>query len=154
MKNKEFNIRETFPKIMALIKCENGLNIEIYEDGDCLLNYKSQAFVQLSADLIARLAQISRKTKYTIKNDGRSSKSIKPKNETMNLQNPALRRMAPEESSSSNIRCSIHKFADQDGWQCLLSTDTGLNEVHIYATRTQARQARLGACVGENGRLA
>ncbi len=109
---------------------ENGVTIEVYEDGDCLLTPCPGAYVQLSAALIARLAQPV----------------------VMHKSNIRLADFCG--INNSVVKRSIRKLENESGWQCTLSRETGHNEVHIYVTRNQARHALFGTQIGKSGRIA
>lgn len=152
MKKIKSRNNKTPSRVVDLIKCENGISIEVYEDGDCLLIGCNQEFVQLSADTITRLVRSA--------NIPRCGANIHdqlfniPSNENKHLQQFATPHAPSQRTLTSNVKRSIHKLINQNGWQCTLRYGAGLSEVHVYATRSQARLAQLSNSVGENGRIA
>ena len=115
-------------KVVERIKNESGVVLERYEDGDCLLTPGPAAYIQLSATLIARLAQ-----------------PVQKSNTHANITG---------ENNDMAVTCSVRKIAGESGWQSTLRHETGHVEVHVYATRDQARRARPGTQVGNSGRIA
>lgn len=128
MKRLESKGRRNSTKVVERIEDEQGFVLERYEDGDCLLTPGPGAYVQLSAALIAHLAQT--------------------------VPKPKTRLTVLDENDHSVVKRSIRKLTNESGWLCTMSRESGHDEVHVYVTRGQARQAHFGTQIGESGRIA
>jgi hypothetical protein len=130
----------------------NGLNFELYDDGDCVLTNSPTGFVQFSAALIARLARkpgIAAPRKVVISPTTQASPVFKPDAAT---SAPTAKRAG--EPSSVVRRTNIHKLPDAPGWQCTLVDEANRSVTQVYESRTHARAALLGTPIGHAGRIA
>jgi hypothetical protein len=131
---------------------ENGLNFEIYDDGDCVLTNSPSGFVQFSAALIARLARkpgVAAHRKVVISPATQASPGSMPDADTIA---PTTKRAG--EPSSVVRRTNIHKLPNAPGWQCTLVDDANRSVTQLYESRTHARAALPGTPIGQAGRIA
>ena len=131
---------------------ENGLNFEIYDDGDCVLTNLPSGFVQFSAALIARLARkpgVAAHRKVVNSPTTQTSPSSRPVEPTA-----ASASGHADKPSSVVRRTNIHKLPDAPGWKCTLVDDTNRSVTHVYESRTHARAALPGTPIGQAGRIA
>ena len=121
------------PRVVDRVS-ENGLNFEIFDDGDCVLTNSPVGFVQFSAALIARLARTP-------------GAAAQPKNTSApdtvapsNLASAPAPAMSPSEysgkQSSAVRRFNIHKLPDASGWQCTLVDEDNHSVTQVYESRT------------------
>ena len=134
---------------------ENGLNFEIYDDGDCVLTNSHVGFVQFSAALIARLARKAGASGQ--RKAVNSAVTLAPAGLIPKIPNaePTVPASAPDDKPSGTVRrTNIQKLPEAQGWQCTLVNENNHSVTHAYESRTYARAGLPQTPIGQGGRIA
>lgn len=130
------------PKVIERFN-EAGLDFELYSDGDCIIRTPSAGYMQLSAELIARLTQKPSKPRN-------GAKYIPARQvHVAKQQNPAL----GKDAGAIKRRISPVS-APIPGWECVLVAHDHADIKQVYSSRKYAREAQPDTLVGINGRIA
>lgn len=122
---------------------EAGLDFELYSDGDCIITTPSSGYMQLSAELIARLTQKPSKPRNGAKHiPAGQVKVAKQDNPVLGKDAGAIKRRINPVS------------APIPGWECVLVAQGQEDIRQVYLSRKYARAAQPDTLVGVNGRVA
>lgn len=160
----------------------NGLNFEVYPDGDCILLTPVTGYIQLPASLLLLLSERAAKIKGNTPLDlsapegidfsGKSctctplsASPFEPMKE--NTDDPVL---SPLEQPTATKRKKLSlKIAvpsepikrqinppvgETTGWECLLKISGKKPVRHVYSSRNYARKSSLTDKIGHHGRIA
>lgn len=141
--------------VIDRIRVEN-LSIEIYSDGECVMHAPQLGFMQISAKVLARIANASKNLNKTIDaktaEEPEESKEAKESNPISILGDqapiPSDALVTKQDAIPRNIKNTA------DGWVCTLQKPGSDPVVHVYASRSLARAGQLGNAVGVAGRVA
>lgn len=117
-----------------------GLKIEVFSDGDCLINVDRPGFFQLSKEALARIAKKSSTPKSAAPKAG-DDEGDSDSHES----DPIDRKITPGTAEDGTI-----------AWDCVLTDkkDPGQTVKHRYASRSLARKSTFDVSIGDAGRLA
>lgn len=130
----------------------NRVNIEVYSDGDCLIEVVSPGFFQLTAKTLERISSSRINGGVLNKDANPTPGQAKSCAKTATVVGKSL---APE---SAEIRRSVAACGPSDpvpsAWKCVIKVKDCPSVEHLYKSRTLARQGAVGTPIGMQGRLA
>lgn len=140
----------------------NGLKIDIYKDGDCVIEAPSPGYFQLPAEMVAQMALRAAK-----KDDLPKIKVSGPAHEESLVKLPmaaAKPQSPPAVGAGANasrivinaaMRRRIKPLEGPDArWECIIMIDGQQDIRQVYEGRKFARQASPQTAIGTLGRIA
>lgn len=147
----------------------NGLKVDIYEDGDCVIAAPAAGFFQLPADVIARMALCTAKQDRPPKTKTQSTSctassikrpitpviAIAPQC-SLDADAPAIdAEVKSRIVTNATIRRRVTHLDGPDiGWECIIMIDGQQDIRQVYEGRKFARLASPETAIGTDGRIA
>jgi hypothetical protein len=135
-----------------------GLKFELYDDGDCVVTSPEFGFLQITADIIARLSKNSA-VKITQKKDVTEVKPSKVLDDamatTVPVQEAKLVEQADVNQMNKKIGRKIEFLPTSSTWECVFQCGDERGIIrHEYKSRSFARAATPETQLNTNGRVA
>ena len=126
-------------------KESDGLNIDMYSDGDVLIEVTSPGFIQISAQTIRAMA-----AKLPKVQGGVNPIVVSPRWAPSPVQ-PGTTLIPASAQAVKEIPKNVRKTAR--GWECNLASSDGETVSYVYTSRDTARLGKIEHVVGSNGRI-